>query len=611
MNDSQRPEMNSSLGIARFGEVQENQLREFVEGVVRSTKLWRSEKNEVRLELTDHLNDGADAGRSLEQLIQDFGSPQVAARLIRKAKIRNRPWSWHVWYRTFQFSAACIFIALGGVLLLLARLHLARSGPRTDEVGNFDRQNAKIAVADRGWPEYREGLVLLDRTPLKAIGKTEGLDLMAVPTDPQWARVIQYLDANAKSVALFLKAAERPRLGYIYRDPTNDPWLSIIGNRPSAEIYPLNEPRDGILLPHYQDLGYVRNLFQASALKALENKDLPEFRRYRQAQANLGRQILAESEFIVVQSIGRASVGCAMSLLRHLVIDYSELLSDEALQTCRQQLDSIQVETTISGIESLRLESDHFLQSIYSPEASGGRLTAFGCQTLRRHLSYVPPDESLRWTALLKEKEAAGLPRSVGRAPQRPSAAADAINQELIALRWATTLAPLAEMRVERDRLLGLLKAELDKPLALCREDFEGSDYGKELQRLATNPDQLRRYWPLLLSLPSRDLPYWPERNREILTMSREATLASVALEQYRRRVGEWPDRLEQLVPADLPRVPQDIFSGRPLNYRVVDGKPLMYSFFRDRDDDGGEPFPNSAVGFGPHDGDLRLLPAR
>lgn len=155
------------------------------------------------------------------------------------------------------------------------------------------------------------------------------------------------------------------------------------------------------------------------------------------------------------------------------------------------------------------------------------------------------------------------------------------------------------------------LKAELDKPLALCREDFERSDYGKELQRLATNPDQLRRYWPLLLSLPIRDFPYWPERIREILTMSRAATLASVALEQYRRRVGEWPDRLEQLVPADLPRVPQDIFTGRPLNYRVIDGKPLMYSVFRDRDDDGGKPFPNSAVGYGPHDGDLRLLPAR
>ncbi len=597
-------------GVARLGEEQERQVREFVEAVVRRTRLWRDERNEVRMELLHHFDDGVDAGRSLEQLFADFGIPHIAARMIRVSKMRNRSWNWHVRHRVLQIFAASVCVMLGCLLILLARLHLAWPGLPHDDIGQFDLVNHRVPREERGWPDYRQGLMLLDRTPLRVSGTTPALDLRGQPTDPHWGRLVSYLEANAKSLDLFVQGSQRPRLGYIYRDPTNDPWLKVVGGRTAAETYPIHVTRYETLLPHYQDLGYIRSLLYSAAIRALENKDLPSFRKYWQAQLRLAAQVLKESEFIVVRSIGSASTATALALLRSLVIDHSELLSNEQLADYLRDLDGLPGASKGSTESEFRTFFEEFLQTTYTAQTdSGGRLTVAGCQTLRRRLSEVSPHETLKCAALLAEKEAAGLDTAVGIPVRNPSSLSAAWMQEMTALRWSTNLANRRDLRLEMERLLTLLQSELDKPVALCRENFEGSAYLTELQRIVASPDELRRYWPVFLVLPTSDYTYWPERSQESLKMLHDGTLATVALEQYRRRTGKWPERLEQLVPADLPHVPQDIYSGKPLIYRVVADKPLLYSVWRDRDDDGGKPLPKETTGDGPHDGDFRLLP--
>ncbi len=69
-----------------------------------------------------------------------------------------------------------------------------------------------------------------------------------------------------------------------------------------------------------------------------------------------------------------------------------------------------------------------------------------------------------------------------------------------------------------------------------------------------------------------------------------DAARVAVALEQYRRKTGNWPERLEQLTPDSLPTVPPDRFDGKPIKYRLADGRPILYSIGVDRFDDGGEP---------------------
>lgn len=71
------------------------------------------------------------------------------------------------------------------------------------------------------------------------------------------------------------------------------------------------------------------------------------------------------------------------------------------------------------------------------------------------------------------------------------------------------------------------------------------------------------------------------------------------------------------MTPALLREVPLDQFTGKPLLYKVVDGRPVVYSVGADLDDDGGQPpgpgyAPMSVAGSDdeqPPDGDWILWP--
>ncbi len=72
-----------------------------------------------------------------------------------------------------------------------------------------------------------------------------------------------------------------------------------------------------------------------------------------------------------------------------------------------------------------------------------------------------------------------------------------------------------------------------------------------------------------------------------------EMTVAAIALKRYRLRNGQWPDKLDNLVPEFLAAVPRDWMDGQPLRYRRnADGTFTLYSVGRDGKDDGGDPRP-------------------
>jgi hypothetical protein len=64
--------------------------------------------------------------------------------------------------------------------------------------------------------------------------------------------------------------------------------------------------------------------------------------------------------------------------------------------------------------------------------------------------------------------------------------------------------------------------------------------------------------------------------------------MTAVAAERYRRAYNGWPDRLEDLVPSYLSRIPTDPFDGQPLRYKRLDNGVVIYSVGPDRIDDGG-----------------------
>ncbi|MBA4066465.1 MAG: hypothetical protein C0501_22690 [Isosphaera sp.] len=80
------------------------------------------------------------------------------------------------------------------------------------------------------------------------------------------------------------------------------------------------------------------------------------------------------------------------------------------------------------------------------------------------------------------------------------------------------------------------------------------------------------------------------------------------ALAAYRADEGKYPARLADLAPRYLPAVPDDVFAGKPLTYRVEDNGYLFYSIGQDGKDDGGRSFDDD-----PRGDDLRVrmpLPA-
>jgi hypothetical protein len=73
--------------------------------------------------------------------------------------------------------------------------------------------------------------------------------------------------------------------------------------------------------------------------------------------------------------------------------------------------------------------------------------------------------------------------------------------------------------------------------------------------------------------------------------IKRALVITGIALERYRLKYGETPQKLEALVPEFLPEVPKDVYDGQPLRYQVLpDGAPHVWSIWPSGKDEGGMP---------------------
>ncbi|MCK5595128.1 hypothetical protein KAI19_03005 [bacterium] len=68
-----------------------------------------------------------------------------------------------------------------------------------------------------------------------------------------------------------------------------------------------------------------------------------------------------------------------------------------------------------------------------------------------------------------------------------------------------------------------------------------------------------------------------------------DMTITILALELYKREKGQYPENLDGLVPEYLQVIPKDSFTTKPLVYRKVNDKYILYSCGVDMDDDGGK----------------------
>jgi hypothetical protein len=90
-------------------------------------------------------------------------------------------------------------------------------------------------------------------------------------------------------------------------------------------------------------------------------------------------------------------------------------------------------------------------------------------------------------------------------------------------------------------------------------------------------------------------------RAAQVQTAVNQARIAC-ALTRFHQARGRYPETLNQLSPAFLKFVPQDLIGGQPLRYRPTDdGRFILYSVGWDEKDDGGLPS-GAPSGFGSGD---------
>lgn len=512
-------------------------LKHLVVDVARRTRLWRGEKVDVARELIAHFQDGLHAGRSPDELADDFGAPGTAASLIRRAKKRQRP----AWWQACRYSLRAAFVFIG--LLLIAYLYFAipywtaSPEPKVDYVAQLNAAATATDPHDRAWPLYQQAITMLpDASDVGA--------LVSRPGGENWPAYEALLEANQDALQLAREAAERPALGFIVTTPPGDDLLE-------GSLF-------SISLPYLGPLRRLAMLMLDDARRLAASSESPSADVTERLTASL--RIAAhtrEIEVLIGDLVAGAILVATLDAVDELLAQNPTVLSDEDLQRLAHEISAFGGGDPRPRVDAERLAFDDLLQRIYTDDgAGGGHLTSTGGEAmmLMTTLGGTDPDPLDIITATF-----------------------DPFLMTIVADRRA--------MRRKFDEMMGLLLAEAAQPA--WERAKTPSIFGREIEAMhASSVDRLR-FLPIVLLMPALDRMI---ESGDLIVQQRDATLTAIALELYRRLHGRWPDSLEALVPSLLPSLPLDQYTGQPLRYLLRDGGPILYSIGSDGIDHGGEP---------------------
>lgn len=537
--------------------------------VVRRSGLWPQEKALVASELLAHFQDGLKAGRPVEDLVEEFGTPGDVAGLIRRARIRLRPLAWHAWRRSWQAAAvaAGLCVVYGGVLW--ARFRLAAPAPIPDFIATLDEVGRQHRERGAAWPYYRKVL-----TELKRLKPGEGaaeLRSAAVrgPAHPQWSAAREFLDENRAQLPVVLKGTEQRHLGYVYRDAANDAWLQAETGghaRHVEEIFAPGKPPVTILLPHVQDLSLVSALLQIATWEAIEERAAGRVIELLDAQRRQADQLAVENAFLVNQLVASAWETGARRL------------AGVALSRLGRQMTDAELERLCEVIPAVR-PPDRAL------DRQMGRITLESCYAGGRPESalLVPRGVELLTSPYMSNERFPELKSLLPDSRDR-SWWAD-LQREAATVRTATGVATLGEALQVFDEL----NDALDRSPQTDR-GLDVAEYRRRYEAIANDPDRRRRLLPVLaVVLPPGFMESDPLPHDVLRRMAQRTLLLALRAEQVRRRTGSVPPSSADL---DLPpaesRVSDPFAPQQLLQWKVTDEGPVIYSVGPDGVDDGG-----------------------
>lgn len=537
---------------------------EVIEQVVRRSRLWRSEKVDVAQELIAHFQDGLEAGRSPQQLVDSFGDPVQAAQLIRRAKKRGRSLVWQMWrWACWSLAALAVFYAATVIYLFMGQPSIS-----TDYLAIINERAEAVPEDQRAWPLYREALAKMNNLNPEPKWSREN-DLG--PSDEAWPEAASWLTNHADALALIRLAASRPEMGM--------PAYA------SYESYPLEDRRVFLaesdkrlqqmdrkkvpledrwlmatLLPHLQCLRDMARLLADDARRAALAGDGQTSYADVVAMLEISHHC-QEQPFIVNAFVALAVQRLAFARIQGVLSDNSTVWSNDQLRNLAHRIAAAKIDWQ-SAFAGECYSFHDFVQRIYTDDGHGnGRITDEGLRALHTIAHQTDIDKA---TGLKSWRMQFG------------ELATDAVAPASLYI-----MASRGELVAMYDRFIDEHLAALGRPL--WERKAESDSVEQRIDGWSTF--ERTRYLPITLWMPSLSSM---RKSIEAGRGERDGVLVGIAIELYHRDHSSWPKSLPELAPRYLPQMPVDRITGEPLHYKVVDDRPLVYSVGADGDDDAG-----------------------
>jgi hypothetical protein len=566
LRDVMRGRLDSSLdwrGVITLANLPP-ELAASVQQVVSRSRLWRREKVDVASELVAHFQDGIEAGHTPADLLQSFGDPLAAAQLIRRAKRRNRSILWAAWHYGWMSLAGLFF------LYVMAGLWMATRQPtvKVDYLADFNKSVQAIPENERAWPLYRDALLGMGVHQKSDWSSLETLD--AKPGDANWKSLEKYLTTHADSIAKLREAAAKPKLGFVTTTSQvdfTDKDRELFGMKLTKEQIEHDRsltPKDrwliSALLPDLKSLRDTGFLLAADALRAAAAGDGNT--AFANIQSVLGvSKHCEETPFMVCILVADAIQKKARRAIQEILADYPKLWSDDQLRKLAHQLVAAQVDWR-RGFQGERSCFYDSMQRIYTDNGNGDGNLAL----------QVSRDQNL--FQLLETVTNGG----------------DATGSMFSSAGVAFFALPAANIAIGgRKEMIDTYDQITDKALARLVSPYwtwaGEPSLDADVQALKSGPLHGFRHFFVLLLTPSYD----KFLNQVVASDgNRDGVFIGLGLELYHREHGKWPELLAELSPRYLPTLPVDPTSGKPLHYKIVNDRPIVYSVGVDGDDDSG-----------------------
>jgi hypothetical protein len=386
-----------------------------------------------------------------------------------------------------------------------------------------------IPIEDQAWPLYHEIFASLPRESWREISDPR----IRSDTDAEsvWETQKKALKQHADVIARLREAASRPCLGYM-----DDPHSDVI------------------------ELMAAARAFNADARRAGEANDGETAAADWIASLRLSWQAESDARGMVLL-IGQWNSQQVLDKIREQVLRHPDLFSNDSLMELAVECERLNPRASLAHYRDFwhRMRFRHTVQRLFTDDGNG--------------------EGVICWEGY--EEFATGLFRDLD-----PSDFDSPIFGETF--RKSTIVAKLNEDWASRKPTMDLAEPMFTAAARYVR--LPAWEREAALAKLGPiDPADVPGTPRTILDLELRGVRE-TARSADAKEASRNATVALLALERYRRDHMKWPEALDELVPDYLDAVLIDPFDGKPLRYRHIDGKILLYSVGKDGEDDDGKP---------------------